>query len=146
MQNISNAAMFVDATLVGRESTKTEAVGERSFALDTTFVLFFLALDLGQSWLSFGFDGLLAVVTLVAFIVIPYFLPFADEKRDFRSWVLGRILVAAAGLSLGFMLKQSIGVLLPEAFRFAPMTLLIVAAIVSCYVQIYGIIKVRLAK
>lgn len=146
MQNISNAAMFAEATIVGRESPRTEAVSEHSFALDTTFVLFFLSLDLGQSWLSFGFDGLLATITLAAFIAIPYFLPFADEKWDFRSWVLGRILVAAAGLSLGLMLKQSIGVLLPEAFRFAPMTLLIVAAIISCYVQIYGIIKVRLAR
>jgi len=146
MQNISNAAMLAEPSIVSRGFENSHSESERIFALDTTFVLFFLALELGQSWLSFGLDGLLAAVTLGMFVAIPYFLPFTDEKRDFGSWVLGRTLVAAAGLSLGFMLKQSIGVLLPETFRYVPMTLLIVAAIVSCYVQVYGMIKYRLAR
>jgi hypothetical protein len=35
---------------------------------------------------------------------------------------------------------------LPEGFRYVPMTLLIVAAIICCNVQIYGILKHRLAR
>src|SRR5688572_21508501 len=100
MQNISNTAMLAEPSIVGRGIENIHAESERTFALDTTFVLFFLALDLGQSWFSFGLDGLLAGATLVVFTAVPYFLPFADEKRDFGSWLLGRILVAAAGLSL----------------------------------------------
>ena len=44
------------------------------------------------------------------------------------------------------MFKQSLGVVLPETIRFLPMTLLIVTAMLSCYIQFYGFLKLRLAK
>jgi hypothetical protein len=116
------------------------------FALDTTFVLFFLALDFGQAWLTFGFDGLLAGTTLIAFALLPYFLPFAGDRPEFGRWAAGRFVLAAFGITLGLMLKQSIGVLLPEWLRFIPMTLLIVSAIFSLYFQLYATLKVRLAR
>ena len=47
---------------------------------------------------------------------------------------------------LGAIFKQSLGVVLPETFRFLPMTLLIVTAMLCCYVQFYGFLKLRLAK
>lgn len=142
MQNTCNTAVLAVPTAISGENVSSE----RTFALDTTFVLFFLALDFGQGWLTFGLDGLLAGITLAMFVAIPYLLPFSGEKPDFKGWLTGRIIVAAAGLTLGLMIRQAIGVILPEAFRFAPMTMLMVAAFISCYLQLYGIIRVRLAR
>lgn len=144
MQNISNAAMFADASLTSADAADPNEREAAGTTVDTTFVLFFLALDLGQGWLSFGFDGVAAAATLLAFVVLPYFI--FQPSNAFRSWVVGRILVAAAGVSLGLMLRQSIGVLLPEVFAYLPMTLLIVASIICCNVQTYGILRDRLAR
>lgn len=121
------------------------AAGGR-FALDTTFVLFFLAVDLGLTILSFGLDSAISTVTLAMLIVFPYFLPCEGEKPEFSGWVSGRLFIAAFGIVLGLMLKSSLGVVLPEMFRLVPLTLLIVAAMISCYIQFYGIMKVRLAR
>lgn len=145
MQNTSylaagNAAV-ITSPIVSRSETNTTP-----FALDTTFVLFFLALDLGQAWLNLGFDGFLAGTTLLAFIVLPYFLPFAGERPAFHGWVAGRFVLAGFGLFLGLLMKQAVGVLLPGWFGFMPMTLLIVAAFSSLYFQVYGILRVRLAR
>jgi hypothetical protein len=47
---------------------------------------------------------------------------------------------------LGVMFKQTVGVVLPETFRFLPMTLLIATAMISCYIQFYGFSKIASAK
>jgi hypothetical protein len=117
---------------------------DKSFAIDTTFVLFFLAIEFGQIINNFALDTVFFALTLVMLIVLPYFLP-SDEKPGFGNWVLGRTLIAAFAVSLGVMFKQSLSVL-PEMFRFLPMTLLIVTAMLSCYIQFYGLLKIRLAK
>jgi hypothetical protein len=124
---------------IGRSST-----ADKSFAIDTTFVLFFLAVEFGQMLNSFALDTVFFAITLLMLIVLPYFLS-PDEKPKFGNWVLGRTLIAAFAVSIGVMFKQSLGVL-PEMFRFLPMTLLIVTAMLSCYIQFYGLLKLRLAK
>ncbi len=145
MQN-SGFAVAGDVRLVSPTNVVEKVTDGSFFALDTTFVLFFLALDFGQAWLTFGFDGLLAGVTLVAFCLLPYFLPFAGERPEFGRWAAGRFVIVAFGITLGLMLKQSIGVLLPEWLRFMPMTLLIVSAIFSLYFQLYATLRLRLAR
>jgi hypothetical protein len=124
---------------IGRSST-----ADKSFAIDTTFVLFFLAIEFGQIVNNFALDTVFFAITLVMLIVLPYFLS-SEEKPKFGNWVLGRTLIAAFAVSVGVMFKQSLGVL-PEMFRFLPMTLLIVTAMLSCYIQFYGLLKLRLAK
>jgi hypothetical protein len=129
-------------TQIGQiERTST---GEKGFAIDTTFVLFFLAIEFGQIINNFAIDTILFAVTLLMLIVLPYFLS-ADEKPKFGNWILGRILIAVFAVSIGIMFKQSLSVL-PEMFRFLPMTLLIMTAMLSCYIQFYGLLKLRLAK
>ncbi len=145
MQNTSFITT-VDARISGKPNVVDNETDSMPFALDTTFVLFFLALDLGQAWLNLGFDGILAGVTLVAFIVLPYFLPFAGERPAFHGWVAGRVILASFGILLGLLMKQAVGVLLPEWFGYMPMTLLIVSAICSLYFQLYGILRVRLTR
>ena len=132
-------------TMIHAQETAAESPVSPNFAVDTSFVLFFLAFDFGQRF-TFGIDGILSSVTLVMFLVLPYFLPFNGEKPAFDQWVLGRAAIACLAIVLGMMFGQSIGVFLPEMFRFLPLTLLIVAGVVSFYVQIYSLFKLRPAK
>ena len=129
-------------TQIGRIERSTTA--DKGFAIDTTFVLFFLAVEFGQIVTTFSFDTVFFAITLLMLLVLPYFLP-SEDKPNFGSWVLGRSLIAAFAVSIGLMFKQSLSVL-PETFKFLPMTLLIVTAMLSCYIQFYGLLKLRLAK
>ncbi len=131
--------------MIHAQETAAEQTSNPNFAVDTTFVLFFLAFDCGQRF-NFGVDGLLSGTTLLMFLVLPYFLPFSGEKPAFEPWVLGRAAIACLAIVLGAMFGQSIGVFLPEMFRFVPLSLLIVAGIVSFYVQLYSLFKLRPAK
>ena len=119
---------------------------DRRFAVDTTFVLFFLAIDFGQSAVGFGLDSILSAATLGMLLVLPYFLPSSVEKPEFTGWLMGRILITVFAIALGIMYRQALGVLLPAELRFLPMTLLIATAMVSCYLQFYAIIRFRLAR
>lgn len=114
--------------------------------IDTTFVLFFLALELGRSGEFFSVDTLLLSITLMMVLVLPYFLPSETELPSIFEWLAGRSVVTIFALLLGVAFRRSLGTLLPETFKFIPMTLLIVAAIVSCYIQFYSLMKLRLAK
>ncbi len=121
------------------------SVKNTGFAVETTFVLFFLAVEFGRSFGGFTLDGAVLALTLLMLVVLPYFLP-ADDSQTFGNWLLGRSLIAAFAFLLGVMFKQSLGVYLPETFRFLPMSLLIVTAMLSCYIQFYGFLKLRVAK
>jgi len=127
-------------------NSRLETMTSGRFAMDTTFVLFFLAMDIGGSIGSFGLDGVISVLTLGMFVVLPYFLPFSDEKPCFGGWAMGRLLIAAVGILAGSTLLAAAGTVLPEAARHVPMTLLITSGIFCTYSQIYGIIRVRLAR
>lgn len=132
-------------TLTQVEPMQIETASEKSFAIDTTFVLFFLAVEFGQTLGSFAFDTVLLAITLIMMLILPYFLP-SEEKPSFGNWVLGRTLIALFAVILGVVFRQTLGTVLPETFRFIPMTLLIVTAMLSCYIQYYGLLKIRLAK
>ena len=117
----------------------------RGFAVETTFVLFFLAVEFGRGFNGFTLDSVFLALTLLMVVVLPYFLQ-SDEKPNFKNWLLGRSFITIFAVFLGLMFKQSVGVVLPETFRFLPMTLLIVTAMLSCYIQFYSFMKLRLAK
>jgi hypothetical protein len=125
-----------------RAQTET---ADRGFAMDTSFVLFFLAIEFGQTISVLSLENVFLFLALLMVTVLPYFLS-SGEKPVFLNWILGRGLIAGFAVLLGFVFKQSLGLVLPETFRFLPMTLLIVTAILSCYIQYYGFLKLRLAK
>ena len=127
------------------DKVQNQIVGEKGFAADTTFVLFFLALEFGRTFSSLSFDNIFLCLTLLIVMVLPYFLA-ANEEPNFSGWLFGRSLIAGFAMLLGMMFKQSLGVVLPETFKFLPMTLLIITAMLSCYIQFYGFLKLRLAK
>lgn len=122
-----------------------ENTGERGFAVDTSFVLFFLAVELGRTFFSLSLDNIFMFLTLGAVAVLPYFL-LSEEKTSLTNWLFGRSLIAGLGIMLGAIFKQSLGVVLPDTFRFLPMTLLIVTAMICSYIQFYCFLKLRLAK
>ena len=124
---------------------QNEMTGEKSFGFDTSFLLFFLAVEFGRTVFSLTLDNIFLFLTLLMVAVLPYFI-LSDEKPTFGNWLLGRSLIVGLAILLGAMFKQSLGVVLPETFRFLPMTLLIVTAMLNCYIQFYGFFKLRLAK
>jgi hypothetical protein len=126
-------------------NTSVSETATESFAIDTTFVLFFLAIEFGQNLGNLALDNIFLALTLLAFVALPYFLQ-GEDKPVFAKWLLGRSLIAAFAMLLGIMFKQTLGVILPETFRFMPMTLLILTAMISCYIQFYGFLKLREVK
>ena len=118
----------------------------RGFAIDTTFVLFFLGLEFGRTLQNVTFDGLLLLMTTVMMVILPYFLPSSAECPSLAKWLAGRTLIAVLATGVGAILGPMYGTLLPESFRFLPLTLLILAAMSSCIVQFYGLMRLRLAK
>ncbi len=124
---------------------QTETVEEKNLSVDTSFVLFFLAVEFGRTFFSLSLDNIFMFFALLTVAILPYFL-LSDEKPNFSKWLLGRSLIAGFAILLGAMFKQSLGVVLPETFRFLPMTLLIVTAMLCCYIQFYSFFKLRLAK
>jgi len=130
------------ASRVERAQNET---AENSFAVDTSFVLFFLAIEFVQTISALSLENVLLCLTLLMVAVLPYFLA-SGEKPIFSNWIFGRGLIAGFAVLLGLLFRQSLGIVLPETFRFLPMTLLIVAAMLSCYIQFYGFLKLRLAK
>ena len=124
---------------------QTETVEEKNLSVDTSFVLFFLAVEFGRTFFSLSLDNIFMFFALLTVAILPYFL-LSDEKPNFSKWLLGRSLIAGFAILLGAMFKQSLGVVLPETFRFLPMTLLIVTAMLCCYIQFYSFFRLRLAK
>lgn len=115
-------------------------------AVDTVIVLFFLSLELGRSPELFAIDTLLMSVTTLMVVVLPYFLLSEDEMPSLSSWVSGRLMITFAGLVAGVVFRISVGTVLPEAVKFLPMTLLIITAMISCYIRLYSLMKLRLVK
>lgn len=126
------------------ENKHTVSIG--MFGIDTAMVLFFLALEYGRSVRIGTPDGILMAITMAMVLVLPYFLPAGLSAPTFFAWLGVRTVVAVVGLVFGAVFSYSLGLILPESLRFVPMTFLIIASMVSCYVQFYGLLKLRLAK
>jgi len=120
--------------------------GRVSHTIDTTFVLFFLAVEFGRGMTGFDLSSALTVTTLLSFIILPYFLPSDGEKPEFSRWLLGRTGIALFAVMLGFLFNRSVGTALPEAFAYLPMSLLLVTAMTSTFLQFYGFLALNTAR
>lgn len=124
--------------------TREVVESQGGVSVDTSFVLFFLALEFG---LSAG-QGLLQDVflggTLASLAVLP-FLVIRDSRPSFSQWIIGRLLILLTAVAMGAALRWPLGTTLPETLRFLPLTLLIVAAVSSAYIQFYSFFRYRAA-
>ena len=106
--------------------------------VDTALVLLFLAAEIGRNGNFGSLEMILMLVSMVMLLVLPYFLPSAAEfETSLAKWLVFRGLVAIFGLFLGG--------LLPASIQFLPMNFLVLAGICSCFIQFYGLMKLRLA-
>jgi hypothetical protein len=115
------------------------------FGVDTIFVLFFLALEYGRGVSLFSIDGALMGTTLAMVLVLPYFLPARVERPTMARWLAVRGTIAMAALMLGVLYGKSVGIA-PAGYRTIPMTFLILASMISAYVQFYGLMRLRPVK
>lgn len=113
---------------------------------DTLAVLFFLALEYGRGAQFLRVDAVFMGITMIMVIVLPFFLPTRVPKPDFPNWLLFRTAVAAVAVVIGLVVRQSTGVIIPDAARFLPMTFLILSAMASCYIQFYSLMRLRAVK
>src|SRR4051794_13099938 len=118
----------------------------RGYGLDTCVVLFFLAMEFGRGtqWLSI--DSALIGTTLAMLVILPYFLPMYSEDPGFGRWLAVRSAIGSGGAALGIALQPSGGTVVADAAGSMPMTLLILTGMISCYIQFYSLLKLRLAK
>lgn len=117
-------------------------VDGKSFSLDTTFVLFFLALEIGRTLAAMSFDLVVMGVALVGIAFLPFILK-RDERPEFGTWAAGRAWIGAFGIGLGVLFDRGVGSMLPELLRFFPMSLLIISSILSCQIQFYRFLRLR---
>jgi hypothetical protein len=114
--------------------------------IDTAAVLFLLAFEYARSIRVFETDGILMSITMAMVLVLPYFLPSNWSRVSFGGWMISRSLLMLAGLATGAAFGMSVGTVLPKSMALMPMTFLILAGMVSAYVQFYGLFKLRTAK
>ncbi len=134
---------MMEQALVRAEAAE-EAGGFHS--VDTSIVLFFLAMELAASAGGNGLDLGLSLLAIAAFAVLPYFLPGRHEAMPFMHWLGGRTAITFLGGGTGNGLAHAGAPGAAPAYTKPPMTLLIFAAFVSCLVQLYVMMKVSLAR
>lgn len=118
----------------------------RGLAADTSLVLFFLGLEIGGTLQNFSLDTFLLFLTTLMVMGLPYYLPSEHDRPDLGKWLAGRGFIAAFGVLLGSVLSTAYGTVLPESFRYLPLSFLILAAMASCFVQFYVLMRLRPAK
>jgi hypothetical protein len=116
-----------------------------SFGVDTTFVLFFLALEIGRAVDLMSVDGMLMSTTLMMVVVLPYFLPSRAGRPSITNWLAVRGTVTVIALVLGVVYGHGVAAA-QTGYRTVPMTFLILASMVSAYIQFYGLMRLRPAK
>ena len=125
--------------------TRQKQVRFTDSIVDTSFVLFFLAVDLGQTIGRIGIDTVFSVICLTAVAVLPYFIVRAPGM-NFGRWIFGRGVIVLFALVLGLAFNYSLGVFVPEAISFLPFSLLILTAMLTCYLQFYNFFTLRTSR
>ncbi len=67
------------------KKTRFETASEKSSIVDTTFVLFFLAIEFGRTFSALTLENVFLFVTLLTVVALPYFL-LLGAKPQFSGW------------------------------------------------------------
>jgi hypothetical protein len=112
---------------------------------DTLIISFLLGVETGRSFPALGFETALMGVTMLMIIVLPYFLVQESRRPQLAHWLAFRSFVAMLGVATGAILQSSPANSI-DLLRSMPMTLLLLAALISFVLQFYGLMRLRLAK
>jgi hypothetical protein len=112
--------------------------------IDTSYVLFFLAMEFGNGLNGFSLDNIVLGTTLVSVLVLPFWLN--RERTNITEWILVRGIIAILAIGLGVIFRQNLGTLIPEIYGYLPMTFLIISGMLSVYFQFYSFLKLRIVK
>ncbi|QQS42088.1 MAG: hypothetical protein IPM63_03855 [Acidobacteriota bacterium] len=123
---------------------ETTVSAESAFEFDTSFVLFFLAMEIGHKGL-FTFEGILMAPALAAVLIGPYLLVRGGDT-SFGHWAAGRGVISGLGLALGAAFAMAVGTLLPESFEVLPFTLLIMACMATAFLSFGALLGFKLER
>lgn len=126
------------------DNTRSETIvqADQPVEFDTSFVLFFLAMDIGQKAGFLSVDGVTMIAALAAVMLLPFLLT-GGEQGSFREWVVGRGVIAGFGLVSGAAFGMGVGTLFPEMFSFLPFTLLIMSAMATVFLTFSSLLGFR---
>jgi hypothetical protein len=124
--------------------TSSAVHSTNAFAFDTTFVLFFLSMDLGQRGF-FSVDGIIMSIALMAVMLMPYLFETNDEV-SFGRWAVERCFIAGFGMFTGLAFNASVGTVFPETLESLPFTLVIMASMVSCFLTFASLLGFRFTR
>ena len=116
------------------------------YGADTAAVGGFLGFELGRALPAGDLDVLLLVATTAMVIVQPYRLPSRTDRPSFARWAFLRVFIVAIAVFLGFQFIHVPRSESSETLRFVPLTLLILASMISCSIRFYSLMRLRLAK
>lgn len=106
---------------------------EGAVEFDTSFVLFFLSMDIASKGLL-SLEGLLMTPALIAVLLVPYLL-VAGSDVSFGHWAAGRSVIAGFGLAIGLAFGAAVGTILPDALSPLPFTFLIMACMATVFLS-----------
>ncbi|REJ78619.1 MAG: hypothetical protein DWQ47_03990 [Acidobacteria bacterium] len=128
------------------QNTRAEAVvgTGNSVEFDTSFIVFFLAMEIGRTGSIFALENIVMLPALVAVMVAPfYFLP---EDMSYSRWFAGRAVIAGLGLIIGAAFGAAVGPLFPEVFSFLPFTFLVMASMVTAFLSFASLLRFEEAR
>jgi hypothetical protein len=137
---ISDQKLLEDKELINHKYGQNSRV-----FFETTFLLFFLSLDLGQNLFSFGFDTAFLGLTVLAVAVLPFYLPSADDV-GISEWLTGRGAISVFGIVCGVVFGQLIGGVLPEMLSGLPLIMASVSGFAACVVMFAGFFNLSYAE
>jgi len=125
------------------ENTNIEAAvrTESAVEFDTSLVLFFLAMELGQKAGVLSGENVLMAGAFLAVMFAPYAL--YGGAQGFGRWALGRTVIGGLGIAVGVGFGSAVGTLFPAIFEFLPFTLLIMAAMATVFFTFSSLVGLR---
>lgn len=112
-------------------------------APDTVILLFLLSAETARSEVFFSIDAGLMGITAILAAMLPFAVANVKGDENAAEWLIGRGFVALAGIISGLSFNLAIGSTLPLEAKFAPFSLLIAAAVVSCCIQLVNLARLQ---
>ncbi len=112
------------------------------FTIDSSFILFCLALEFGRSLGTFSLETVLFAFIVGFMAIASFWLPKSNDETTFGNWLLTRFAIVGIAAFSGVLFDQFAGTIMPETFKFLPTTLLLVTSMAWTFFQFYGFLKV----